>query len=94
VETWEETHRTELEKIDTLLTKILLEADKTCSPLQTDPWSPELNQAYLCHRLWSITLSAKHNKRDMTEVINSIRERILPTLEDAEDDNHSLTANL
>jgi len=39
----------ELEAIDRQLTTILLEADKRCSPPQTDPWSPELNQAYLCH---------------------------------------------
>jgi len=45
--TWEDTHKAELEKIDTILTKILLEADKTCSPPQTDLWSPKLNQAYL-----------------------------------------------
>jgi len=49
LETLDETHMRELENIDTLLTKILLKADKTCSPLQMDPWSPELNQAYLRH---------------------------------------------
>jgi len=70
--TLDDNHVRELEDIDTLLTKILLEADKKCSPPQMDPWSPDLNQVYLRHRLWSIALYAKCNQRDMTEVLQSI----------------------
>jgi len=94
LETLDEAVMRELETIDTLLTTILIEADKKCSPPQMDPWSPDLNQAYLRHRLWSIALSAKRNQRDMTEVLNSIRARLIPTPEDAEDENRSFTANL
>jgi len=36
----------ELERIDEQITKILLSADH-CQPMNSDPWSPELNQAYL-----------------------------------------------
>jgi len=84
----------ELETIDTLLTKILLEADQHCSPPQMDPWSPALNQAYLRHRYWSIALSAKHNQRDMTSVLQSIQARLIPTPEDDEAHHRSITANL
>jgi len=38
---------TELERIDEQITKILLSADCHCQPMHPDPWSPELNQAYL-----------------------------------------------
>ncbi len=87
-------HLKELEAIDQCLTKILLKANWHCSPPQMDPWSPELNQAYLCHRLWSITLSAHRNDRDMSDVIKSIRARLTPSPEDAEEANHSPSANL
>jgi len=35
-----------LKCIDDQLTKILLQADCHCHPLNLDPWSPKLNQAY------------------------------------------------
>jgi len=84
----------ELEAIDMCLTKILLEANKHCTPPQTDPWSPELNQAYLRHHLWSLTLSAHCNQHDMTDILQSIRARLLPSPEDAAESNHSPSANL
>jgi len=40
-------HYKELEDIDTRLTKILLHADRACTPSNPSSWSPELNQAYL-----------------------------------------------
>jgi len=49
----------ELEAIDIQLTQILLKADRACTPPGTSPWSPELNQAYLRHRLWLLELTAK-----------------------------------
>jgi len=84
----------ELETIDNLLTKILLEADKKYSPPQMDPWSPDLNQAYLRHGLWSIALSAQCNQRDMTAVLQSIRACLTPSPKDADNNQHSITANL
>jgi len=67
-------HQNELEDIDRQLTRILLQADRMCSPCNPAPWSPELNQAYLRHRLWNIALLADQDKRDMAEVIVTIRQ--------------------
>jgi len=67
-------HLAELETIDTQLTKILVNADRTCTPLNQAPWSPELNRAYLCHRFWSISLTAKCTKRDLSHILDSIRQ--------------------
>jgi len=65
-------HQEELEDIDRQITRILLQADRMCSPRNPAPWSPALNQAYLRHRLWTIALSAHRNKRDMSKIIESI----------------------
>jgi len=94
METWDDQQVQELEDIDTMLTKILLEADKKCSPPQMDPWSPDLNQAYLRHCFWSISLSAHRNQCDMTAVLQSIQACIIPTPDDEADEHRSLTANL
>jgi len=51
------THINKLEAIDTRLTQILLQADRACIPPSASPWSPELNQAYLRHQLWSLELT-------------------------------------
>jgi len=72
------THQEELEAIDQQLTKILLQADRACTPPSTSPWSPELNQAYLRHHLWSLELTVKCTKCDMSTVITSIRQRLSP----------------
>jgi len=92
--TLDDSHLKELEAIDRCLTTILLEADKHCSPPYSDPWSPELNQAYLRHRLWSITVSAHRNHRDMSDVLQSIRARLTPSPDDAEESTRSPSANL
>jgi len=42
-------HQAELKDIDERLTKILLQADRACTPPQESSWSPKLNQAYLRH---------------------------------------------
>jgi len=67
-------HIAELERIDEQLTKILLHADRQCQPPNSDPWSPELNQAYLRHRLWSLALTAHCNERNMSDILKSIQE--------------------
>jgi len=65
-------HIDELEDIDVHLTQILLQADWACTPSNAKPWSPELNQAYLCHQLWSIVLTAHPTKHDYSTAINLI----------------------
>jgi len=87
-------HQIELEAIDTSLTKILLTADKACLPQQKAPWSPELNQAYLRHRLWTLTLTAKRTERDMTDVLTALRKHLLPSPLDEQEKHNSLSTNL
>jgi len=88
-----ENHR-ELEHVDTQLTKILTTSDKDCRPINDAPWSPALNQAYLRHRFWSITFSAKRNHRDMDDILKAIREKLNPSPEDQLELTRTLTANL
>ncbi len=87
-------HLAELECVDEQLTMILLMADHQCHPKNSDPWSLELNQAYLHHRLWTITLYAHRNDRDMSDILKSIRIRLWPSPEDDEDNHRSFSANL
>ncbi len=89
----EDSHR-ELEQVDSQLTKILTTSDKECCPANNAPWSPALNQAYLRHRFWSITFSAKKNQRDMDDVLKALREKIQPSTEDQLEQTRSLNANL
>jgi len=63
----------ELESIDQQLTQILIKADNHCKPPHPNPWSPELDQAYLCHRLWTIKLTAHCNQRNMLDITNAIQ---------------------
>jgi len=87
-------HLAELEAIDERLTKILLQADRDCTPPTTSPWSPELNQAYLRHRMWTIALTAHWTKRDLSAAINLIRQRLTPSPLDALEPTRSLSINL
>jgi len=87
-------HFDELEAIDQELTKILLQADRACKPPNFAPWSLELNQAYLRHRLWTIALTAHHTKCDMSTAMNSIRQRLTPSPLDDQEQNCSLSVNL
>ncbi len=84
----------ELDTIDATLTKIMLQADRACGSKNTTPWSPTLHQAYLRHRLWSIALSAHRNHRDMDNIINAIKERLMPSPEDELETTRSISANL
>ncbi len=87
-------HCKELERIDAQLTKILTQADRQCTPPNLASWSPELNQAYLRHRLWSLTYSAQRNERDLTDAITSIRQQLTPHPDDQNETRRSTSANL
>jgi len=87
-------HFQELEQIDTQLTKLLLKADHDCCPKNNAPWSPVLNQAYLWHCYWSIAFTAHHNQRDMKDVLQSIKAKLIPSAEDQLEPTRSLLANL
>jgi len=87
-------HLEELEKIDTELTTILTAADKQCKPPHPDPWSPELDQAYLRHQLWTIELSAQRNQCNMSDIMNAIRAQICPSPANVEEKQRSASANL
>ncbi len=87
-------HLAELENIDTQLTKILVTADKKCAPPSQAEWSPELNRAYLRHRYWSISLTAKRTKQDLEHVLTQIRQRYNPLEEDPQSEHRSLSSNL
>jgi len=87
-------HLEELEDIDDRLTKILLQADRDCTPPNSSPWSPELNQAYLRHRLWTIELTAHRTKRDLSAATNLIRQRLTPSPLDVLEPTRSLSLNL
>jgi len=79
------THLVELETIDTQLTQILLWANRACIPPSTSPWSLELNQAYLRHHLCLLELMAKCTQRDMSAVLTSIRQCLIPSLIDVQE---------
>jgi len=87
-------HLKELEAIDNLLTKILVTADKWCTPPNPAAWSPELNCAYLRHRYWSISLTAKHTKRDLEGVLARLRQRYNPIEDDPQSSQCSISTNL
>jgi len=83
----------ELDAIDDTLTKILIRSDKQCRPLSSTPWSPTLQKAYLIHRYWSLTFTAKKTERDLSSSLKSIAQRLPPDALDASPDI-SLTAKL
>jgi len=87
-------HQAELKDIDERLTKILLQADRACTPPQESSWSPKLNQAYLRHRLWNLELTAHQTKRDLSTAINLIRQQLQPSPLDALELTRSLSVNL
>jgi len=74
----------ELEAIDRLLTKILVQTDQRLRPLSNVPWSPEVQQAYLLHRFWTLTRTAKRNQRDLSTALGRIQERLDPALIDTD----------
>jgi len=87
-------HLAKLESINKQLTKILINADCHCQPTNADPWSLELNQAYLCHRLWMLALSTHSNDRDMYDVLKLIQKQLLPTPDNKAALHRSPSANL
>jgi len=86
-------HHEELECIDTQITKIVLAADKACSPPNPAPWLPALNQAYLQHCLWSITLTVHCNQHKWKKSL-PLYEPSLPLPEDEQEHCQSILPNL
>jgi len=70
----------ELELIDKMLTKILLQADQQCCPLSTAPWSPEVQMAYMAHQYWSLKLAAKRTECNLSSALSAIADRLDPQL--------------
>jgi len=79
-----------LEDIDQQLTKILTRADQRLAHYRNSPWSPELHQAFLCHRFWTVSLSQACTKRDFSTTLQMIASWM--TTPPA--DSGSLTSNL
>jgi len=72
----------------------LTKADHDYHPANCTPKSPQLNQAYLCHQFWSITLTGKQNHRDMSAVLESLQSHITPSLDDELEKERSISVNL
>jgi len=72
----EERDLVELESIDTKLTKILVQADQRLRPLSSVPWSPAVKQAYLLHRYWVLTRTAKRNHHNLSDALNRIKNQL------------------
>jgi len=87
-------HLDELEQIDAQLTRILVSEDRKCTPKNQVAWSPELNRAYLSHRFWSISLTAKRTKWNLEHVLNGIKQRFNPLEEDPQAAQRSISTNL
>ncbi len=67
--------------------------DQQLRPLSNVPWSPEVQQAYLLHRFWMLTRTAKRNKCDLSTALGRIQEHLDPALIDT-DPNVSLSTKL
>jgi len=67
-----------LEAIDTSLTKILVQTDQQCRPLHEAPWSPAVKNTYLVHQYWSLKLTAKHTRRDLSATFAAIKQWLEP----------------
>jgi len=84
----------ELDQLDDHLTRILLQADRACGSNNPTPWSPTVNQAYLRHHMWSNALTAHRNHRDMDDIIEAIRTKLIPSDEDEIEKTRSTSTNL
>jgi len=58
----------------------LVKTDQRCHPLSTVPWSPALQQAYLLHRYWIVTRTAKRLEVDFSEILKTLEAWISPNL--------------
>jgi len=83
----------ELESINHTLTKILVQADQHLQPLSSVPWSPPVQQAYLLHRFWTLTCTAKRTACNLDAAIQRIKDRLDPTAIDT-DPQTSLSTKL
>ncbi len=67
-----------MEAIDIDLTRILVNADAKCRPQHLYPWSPDLHNAYLDHRYWSIRLTETRTKRSHATALEAIKSKLGP----------------
>jgi hypothetical protein len=62
VDVYTEQHKQELEDIDQIFTKTLLQAKKLTAPVNKHCWSPEIQRLSNLYRYWYVsTRSAHHN---------------------------------
>jgi len=78
LETLTESDHAILDAIDTDLTQILVSADIKCRPHHIYPWSPDLHNAYLDHRYWSVSLTEKRTKCSHTHALDAIKSKLSP----------------
>jgi len=90
---FDDTTIAELEKIDQMLTKILVKADQHMRPLSSIPWSPTVQQVYLLHHFWTLTRMAKQTECNLSNAINRVRTHLDPKLSN-NDPNMSLSTKL
>ena len=83
-------HHQMLEQIDKELTKILVSEDKACRKIGDYPWSPKLHQAFLHHRYWSLQLTSRRTKKDLSVALQQILNQLTEPLYDGP----SIAANL
>jgi len=65
-----------LEEIDRQLTKILTRADQRLAHYRNTPWSPELHQAFLSHRFWTVSLSQARTHRDFSTTLQMLASQM------------------
>ncbi len=65
-----------LNNIDKDLTRILTTADQKCHRFKDYPWSPQLDQAHLEHRYWTLRLSELKTKQSYKAAYEKIRLRL------------------
>jgi len=80
----------EMENIDKLLTKILVTTDQKCRKYHGIPWSPTLHRIYLTHCYWKIRLSEARNKKDYSNALTRITEK----LQSSPENGKTISANL
>jgi len=71
--------KSELDRIDADLTRILVQADQKCVKAGNAPWSPQLHEAYLIHHYWTLKLSQKRTGRNYPQAFQAIETKVHPS---------------
>jgi len=83
----------ELESIDTMITKILVLANRHCHSFSNIPWSLAVQHAFIKHQYWTLCLVAHRNEHDLQSSLDALATCL--QLEDTLQDPHkSLSAHL